>query len=108
MGSKIDVATTKCIVVAKDYSSNSVMASVVPVKGASNEFPAKRINAFILEIGWRDKIWCYEATRNQHCRTCWRKLVADASQQRHFTRSHLLDRQLLMEWPKEECRLLRS
>ena len=50
MGSKIDVAT-KCIVVAKDYSSKSVMASVVPVKGASNEFPAKRISAFICEIG---------------------------------------------------------
>ena len=50
MGSKIDVAT-KCIVVAKDYSSKSVMASVVPVKGASNEFPAKRISAFIREIG---------------------------------------------------------
>ena len=50
IGSKIDVAT-KCIVVAKDYSSKSVMASVVPVKGASNEFPAKRINAFIRETG---------------------------------------------------------
>ena len=50
MGSKMDVAT-KCIVVAKDYSSKSVMASVVPVKGASNEFPAKRISAFIREIG---------------------------------------------------------
>ena len=50
MGSKIDVAT-KCFVVAKDYSSKSVMASVVPVKGSSNEFPAKRINAFIREIG---------------------------------------------------------
>ena len=48
--SGIDVAT-KCIVIAKDYSSKSVMASVVPVKGASNEFPAKRINALIREIG---------------------------------------------------------
>ena len=45
------VPSTKCVVVAKDYSSKSVMASVVPVKGASNEFPAKRINAFIREIG---------------------------------------------------------
>ena len=42
--SKTDV-TTRCIVVAKDYSSKSVMASVVPVKGSSHEFPAKRINA---------------------------------------------------------------
>ena len=40
MGSKIDVAT-KCIVVAKDYTSKSVMASVVPVKGAS-------------KLGWTD------------------------------------------------------
>ena len=37
--------------VAKDYSSNSVMASVVPVKGSSHEFPAKRINAFFRELG---------------------------------------------------------
>ena len=50
MGSKTGVAT-KFIEVAKDYSSKSVMDSVVLVKGASNEFPAKRINAFIREIG---------------------------------------------------------
>ena len=42
MGSKGD-ATTRCIVVAKE--------SVVPVKGSSNEFPAKRITAFIRELG---------------------------------------------------------
>ena len=41
----------KYIVVAKDYSSKSVMARVVPVMGASDEFPAKRINALIREIG---------------------------------------------------------
>ena len=45
MGFKIDAAS-KCIVVAKDYSSKSVMAGVVPVKGASNEFPAKRIKSW--------------------------------------------------------------
>ena len=49
-GSKTDV-TTRCIVVAKDYSSKSVVASVVPVKGSSHEFPAKRMNAFIRELG---------------------------------------------------------
>ena len=49
MGSKTDV-TTRCIVVAKDYSSKSVMASVVPVKGSSHEIPAKRINTFIREL----------------------------------------------------------
>ena len=42
---------TKCIVVAKDHSSKGVMASVVPVKGALNEFSAKRINAFVHETG---------------------------------------------------------
>ena len=93
----------------KDYSSKSVMASVVPVEGASNEFPAKRIHAFIRQI-WLEatRFGFYEATRNQHCRTCWWKWVADASQQRPFTRSHLWDRQLRMEWPKEECRLLKG
>ena len=50
MGSKGD-ATPRCIVVAKEYESKSVMASVVPVKGPSNEFPAKRITAFIRELG---------------------------------------------------------
>ena len=50
MGSKTDV-TTRCIVVAKDCSSKIVMASVVPVKGSSHEFPAKRINAFVRELG---------------------------------------------------------
>ena len=50
MGSKTDV-TTRWIVVANDYSSKCVMASVVPVKGSSNEFPAKKINAFIRELG---------------------------------------------------------
>ena len=43
--------STKCIVVAKDYDSKSVMASVVPVKGSSREFPARRIIAFIRELG---------------------------------------------------------
>ena len=50
MGSETDV-TTRCIVVAKDYSSKSVMVSVVPVKGSSYEFPAKRINSFTRELG---------------------------------------------------------
>ena len=50
MGSREDVAT-RCIVVAKDYDSKSIMASIVPVKGSSCEFPARRINAFIRELG---------------------------------------------------------
>ena len=91
MGSKMDVAT-KCIVVAKDYSSKSVMASVVPVKGASNEFPAKRINAFIREIGLEGQDFVLRS--DQEPALCWRKLVADAFQQGPFTRSHLWDSQL--------------
>ena len=50
MGSKGD-ATARCIVVAKDYEHKCVMASVVPVKGSSHKFPAKRIGAFIRELG---------------------------------------------------------
>ena len=50
MGSKRE-ATARCIVVAKDYEHKCVMASVVPVKGSSHEFPAKRIGAFIRELG---------------------------------------------------------
>ena len=50
MGTKGDVAT-KCIVVAKDYDTKNVMASVVPTKGASHEFPGRRICAFIRELG---------------------------------------------------------
>ena len=50
MGSKDDVAT-RCIVVAKDYDSKSLMASIVPVKGGSHDYPAKRINAFMRELG---------------------------------------------------------
>ena len=50
MGMKGDVAT-KCIVVAKDYDTKNLMVSVVPVKGTSHEFPAKRICAFIRELG---------------------------------------------------------
>ena len=50
MGSKTDV-TTRWIVVANDYSSKCVMASVVPVKGSSNEFRTKKIKVFIRELG---------------------------------------------------------
>ena len=50
MGSKGD-ATARWIVVAKDYEHKCVMASVVPVKGSSHELLAKRIGAFIRELG---------------------------------------------------------
>ena len=50
MGSEGD-SENRCIVVAKDYDSKSVMASIVPIKGSSNDFTAKRIGAFIRELG---------------------------------------------------------
>ena len=50
MGCKGETAT-RCIVVAKDFHSKSVMSSVVPLKGASHEYPARRIIAFIKELG---------------------------------------------------------
>ena len=42
----------KCIVVGKDRETKMVMCSVVPFKGASHEFLAKRIRAFIKELGF--------------------------------------------------------
>jgi hypothetical protein len=42
---------TNTIVVAKEYGSRMVMASVVPMKGMSHEFPGKRIGAFLKELG---------------------------------------------------------
>ena len=50
MGCKGETAT-RCIVVAKDFHSKSVMSSVVPLNGASHEYPARRIIAFIKELG---------------------------------------------------------
>ena len=46
-----DEKETKCILVAKDGESKSLMASMVPVKGMSHEFPARRLVAFIKELG---------------------------------------------------------
>jgi hypothetical protein len=42
---------TKTIVVAKERDSKMIMSSVVPVKGMTNVFAAKRIGAFIRELG---------------------------------------------------------
>ena len=39
------------IIVAKHRDSKSVLASVVPLKGASNNFAARRICAFLRELG---------------------------------------------------------
>ena len=50
MGSREDVST-RCIVVAKDGDSNSVIGSVVPVKGSSHEFQSRSFNEFVRELG---------------------------------------------------------
>ena len=41
----------RTIVVAKHAESRAVTSSIVPVKGAAHEFPAKRIKAFVRELG---------------------------------------------------------
>ena len=42
---------TKCVVIAKDRTTKMIMSSVVPTKGGKDEFPARRIVAFIKELG---------------------------------------------------------
>ena len=41
----------RCILVAKQFGTKYLLASVVPLKGASHEFPAKRMCAFLKELG---------------------------------------------------------
>lgn len=42
---------TRTILVAKHIQTKALMGSVVPIKGASHEFPAMRIKAFCKELG---------------------------------------------------------
>ena len=42
---------TKVILVAKEPGTKYLMSSVVPLKGASHEFPARRMCAFLRELG---------------------------------------------------------
>ena len=63
MGSKIDVAT-KCTVVAKDYSSKSVKASVVQSRALQTNSQQKGSMLLYVKLGSRDKIWCYEMTKS--------------------------------------------
>lgn len=42
---------TRCIVVAKQPGTKYLMSSVVPLKGTSHEFPARRLCAFLRELG---------------------------------------------------------
>ena len=41
---------TKCTI--KDRDTRMVMSSVVPLEGASHEFPARRVRSFINELTW--------------------------------------------------------
>ena len=41
----------RCILVAKQFGTKYLLASVVPQKGASHKFPAKRMCAFLKELG---------------------------------------------------------
>ena len=50
MGGRED-KKARCVLVAKDRASRSIMSSVVPVKGTRDEFVAKRVRAFIRELG---------------------------------------------------------
>ncbi len=43
---------TRTVVVAKDRDTKMVMSSVVPVKGTRHKYPARRIRAFIDELGY--------------------------------------------------------
>jgi hypothetical protein len=49
-----DGEKTKTVIVAKARDSTMVMASVVPVKGSSHQFPARRVRAFSNELGYED------------------------------------------------------
>ena len=50
MGSNGDTAT-RCTVVALHFDTKSLMASDVSLKGASHEFPARRLVACFKELG---------------------------------------------------------
>ena len=43
---------TKTVLVAKDRDTKSVMCSMVPIKGSSHQFPARRVKAFLSEMGY--------------------------------------------------------
>ena len=107
MVSKTDV-TTRCIVVAKDYSSESVMASVVPVKGSSHEFPAKRINAFLRELG----LEAQDLVLRNDQEPALQDLLAEVGRRRvpakTFYEVSRVGSSASTGWPKEVCKLLKG
>ena len=58
-------SATRCVVVGEDFDSKSVMSSVVPLRGASHEYPERTIIPFVEELGSRLTTWCSGATRTQ-------------------------------------------
>ena len=44
-------SATRCVVVGEDFDSKSVMSSVVPLRGASHEYPERTIIPFVEELG---------------------------------------------------------
>ena len=51
MGGRDDTKA-RCILVVKDRDTRTIMSSVVPVKGTRDDFVAKRVRAFIRELGF--------------------------------------------------------
>ena len=47
----IDEQDTRCILVGKEEQTKYMLATVVPKKGMSHEFPAKRVMAYLREMG---------------------------------------------------------
>ena len=76
-------------------------------QGASNEISAKRVNAFTCEVGGTR----FGATKRPG--TSSAGFVGGSWSPTHpskdlFSRSHVWDCQLRMEWPEKEYRLLRG
>ena len=51
------------------------MSSIVPHKGASEEWVVRRVLAFVRELGWRILLWFSGLTRRTLLWTCGRKLL---------------------------------
>ena len=61
----VEDAGTKCIFVARNRDTRMVMSSVVPLKGVSHEFPARRVRAFISELGFEHTKWILKSDRER-------------------------------------------
>ena len=65
-----DDEKTKTVIAPKDRDSKMVMASVAPVKGSSHQFPARRVRAFLSELGCENlDVALRNRTRSRRSRT---------------------------------------